>query len=158
MLDRLQALADRYEKLSELLCDPDVASDPKRLREYSKEQSDLQEAYEAIRNTSKSLEQLDERKAMLGEKLDDEMREMVKMEIEELTERRQSWRSRFAFCCCRKTRTTTRTSSWRSAARPAATKRPCSLPICTGCTRAMPIRQGWRVEVLDVQRERSRRL
>ncbi len=30
MLDRLQALADRYEKLSELLCDPDVANDTKK--------------------------------------------------------------------------------------------------------------------------------
>ena len=29
MLDKLQALADRYDKLSELLCDPDVASDNK---------------------------------------------------------------------------------------------------------------------------------
>lgn len=48
MLDRLQALADRYEKLSELLCDPDVANDTKKkLRDYSKEQSDLQESYEA---------------------------------------------------------------------------------------------------------------
>lgn len=36
MLDRLQSLADRYEKLSELLCDPDVANDAKRLRDYSK--------------------------------------------------------------------------------------------------------------------------
>ena len=40
-------LLDRYEKLSELLCDPDVTSDTKKLREYSKEQSDLQEAYDA---------------------------------------------------------------------------------------------------------------
>ena len=32
MLDRLQSLADRYEKLSELLCDPDVANDPNILR------------------------------------------------------------------------------------------------------------------------------
>ena len=30
MLDKLQALADRYDKLSELLCDPDVASDNKK--------------------------------------------------------------------------------------------------------------------------------
>lgn len=36
MLDKLQALADRYEKLSELLCDPDVASDNKKAREYSR--------------------------------------------------------------------------------------------------------------------------
>ncbi|GLX70102.1 peptide chain release factor 1 [Paenibacillus glycanilyticus] len=89
MLDRLQALADRYEKLSELLCDPDVASDPKRLREYSKEQSDLQEAYEAFTEYKQVSEQLDDAKIMQGEKLDDEMREMVKMEIDELSARKE---------------------------------------------------------------------
>lgn len=88
MLDRLQALADRYEKLSELLCDPDVASDPKRLREYSKEQSDLQVAYEAFTEYKQVSEQLEDAKVMQGEKLDDEMREMVKMEIDELSARK----------------------------------------------------------------------
>ncbi|PWW08438.1 peptide chain release factor 1 [Paenibacillus cellulosilyticus] len=88
MIDRLSVLADRYEKLSELLCDPDVAGDPKRLREYSKEQSSLQEAYEAFTEYKSVSEQLDDAKAMLGEKLDDEMREMVKLEVEELAERK----------------------------------------------------------------------
>lgn len=88
MIDRLSVLADRYEKLSELLCDPDVAGDPKRLREYSKEQSGLQEAYEAFTEYRSVSEQLDDAKAMLGEKLDDEMREMVKLEVDELSERK----------------------------------------------------------------------
>ncbi|UJF33292.1 peptide chain release factor 1 [Paenibacillus hexagrammi] len=87
MLDRLQAVADRYEKLSELLCDPDVTSDTKKLREYSKEQSDLQEAYDAYQEYKTVTEQLEDAKVMQNEKLDDEMREMVKMEIEELSER-----------------------------------------------------------------------
>lgn len=87
MLDRLQSLADRYEKLSELLCDPDVANDPKKLREYSKEQSDLQQAYEAFMEFKNVISELDAAKAMMQEKLDDEMREMVKMEIEELSAR-----------------------------------------------------------------------
>lgn len=88
MLDRLQALADRYEKLSELLCDPDVSSDPKRLRDLSKEQSDLQGAYDAYTEYKQVSEQLDDAKGMLGEKLDDDMREMVKMEVDELSERK----------------------------------------------------------------------
>lgn len=89
MLDKLQALADRYDKLNELLCDPDVTGDPKRLREYSKEQSDLQETYEAFNEYKSVVEQLDAAKLMQNEKLDDEMREMVKMEIDELTERKE---------------------------------------------------------------------
>ncbi|MCY9660426.1 peptide chain release factor 1 [Paenibacillus chondroitinus] len=86
MLDRLQSIVDRYDKLSELLCDPDVTSDTKKLREYSKEQSDLQEAYDAYNEYKSVSEQLADAKAMQNEKLDDEMREMVKMEIEELSE------------------------------------------------------------------------
>ncbi|WP_458121077.1 peptide chain release factor 1 [Paenibacillus sp. Z6-24] len=89
MLDRLQALADRYEKLSELLCDPDVASDSKRLRDYSKEQSDLQPTFEAYTEYRRVTEELDAAKQLQGEKLDDEMREMVKMEIDELSARKE---------------------------------------------------------------------
>lgn len=89
MLDRLQALVDRYEKLSELLCDPDVASDNKKLREYSKEQSDLQPAYEAYMEYKTVMEELEAAKQMQAEKLDDEMREMVKIEIDELSTRQQ---------------------------------------------------------------------
>ncbi|KRE94526.1 peptide chain release factor 1 [Paenibacillus sp. Soil766] len=86
MLDRLQSIVDRYDKLSELLCDPDVTSDTKKLREYSKEQSDLQESYDAYNEYKIVSEQLADAKVMQNEKLDDEMREMVKMEIEELSE------------------------------------------------------------------------
>lgn len=88
MLERLAPLADRYEKLSELLCDPDVAGDPKRLREYSKEQSDLQASYQAYCEYKDTIEQLESAKAMLADKLDDDMRDMVKMEIEELDGRK----------------------------------------------------------------------
>ncbi|UHA76026.1 peptide chain release factor 1 [Paenibacillus sp. 481] len=94
MIDRLQSLADRYDKLSELLCDPDVASDPKKLRDYSKEQSDLQPAYEAFMEYKTVSSELEAAKAMMQEKLDDEMREMVKMEIEELQEREKELQER----------------------------------------------------------------
>src|SRR6476660_1554199 len=86
MLDRLQSVADRYDKLSELLCDPDVTSDTKKLREYSKEQSDLQDAYDAYMEFKSISEQLNSAKAMQNEKLDDDMRELVKMEIDELSQ------------------------------------------------------------------------
>ncbi|WEK53990.1 MAG: peptide chain release factor 1 [Candidatus Cohnella colombiensis] len=84
MLDRLQVLADRYEKLNELLSDPDVVSDSERLRTYAKEQSGLIDAYNAYEEYKTVLVQLQDAKAMQEEKLDDEMREMVKQEIAEL--------------------------------------------------------------------------
>lgn len=88
VLDRLKAIADRYEELNELLCDPDIVSDPDKLRKFSKEQSDLEDKYEAYKEYKAVSEQLDDAKSMLDEKLDPEMREMVKLEIDELGERK----------------------------------------------------------------------
>ena len=85
MFDKLQALEARYDKLTELLSDPDVVNDLDKLRKYSKEQSDMQDTVEAYRDYKGKKAELDDAKSMFEEKLDDEMREMVKMEIDELT-------------------------------------------------------------------------
>jgi peptide chain release factor 1 len=84
VLDRLQSVEDRYEKLNGLLMDPDIISDSKKLREYSKEQSDLQETVEVYREYKSVKEQIDDAKIMLDDKLDADMREMVKEELSEL--------------------------------------------------------------------------
>ncbi|BCJ87657.1 peptide chain release factor 1 [Effusibacillus dendaii] len=93
MLERLQALDDRYNKLTDLLCDPDVLADPVKLREYSKEQSDLEETVMVYREYKKTVQGLADAKAMLAEKLDDEMRELVKLEIAELSEKQEELQS-----------------------------------------------------------------
>lgn len=86
MFDRLQAVEDRYEKLNELLSDPDIVSNTGKLRDYSKEQSDIQETVEVYREYKEAKEQYADAKAMLEDKLDSDMREMVKEEISELEE------------------------------------------------------------------------
>jgi len=83
VFDRLQAVEDRYDKLNELLSDPEIVNDTKKLRDYSKEQSDIQETVEAYREYKEVKEQHKEARAMLEEKLDAEMREMVKEELDE---------------------------------------------------------------------------
>lgn len=84
MFDRLQSVEDRYEKLNELLSDPEIINDPKKLRDYSKEQSDIHETVQVYRQYKEAREQLQEAKAMLEEKLDSEMHEMVKEEVNDL--------------------------------------------------------------------------
>lgn len=84
MFDRLQAVEDRYERLNELLSDPEIINDSKKLREYSKEQADLQETVQTYRQYKEAQAQLQDAKAMLDEKLDPEMREMVKEEVNDL--------------------------------------------------------------------------
>ncbi|WP_026771885.1 MULTISPECIES: peptide chain release factor 1 [Sediminibacillus] len=89
MLDRLQSLEDRYDKLNELLSDPEVISDTKKLREYSKEQSDLEDVIQAYREYKEVTTQLDDAKVMLDEEQDPEMQDMVKSEISELSQRKE---------------------------------------------------------------------
>ncbi|KMY55681.1 peptide chain release factor 1 [Bacillus sp. FJAT-27231] len=86
MFDRLQAVEDRYEKLNELLSDPEIVNNPSKLRDYSKEQSDIQETVMVYREYKEAKQQYEEAKAMLDEKLDADMREMVKEEIGDLEE------------------------------------------------------------------------
>ncbi|WP_208590718.1 peptide chain release factor 1 [Gracilibacillus suaedae] len=94
MLDRLESLEARYDKLNELLSDPEVINDSKKLREYSKEQSDLQDVISAYREYKDVSTQLDDAKEMLEDDLDDEMREMAKMEVTELSEQKEELEER----------------------------------------------------------------
>jgi len=85
MLDKLEALKDKYTELSEKLSDPDILSDSQKLQKLMKEQAQIEpivlkyNEYKDIRN------QLEESKEMLKEKLDDDFKEMVKEEIKELS-------------------------------------------------------------------------
>ncbi|WP_226669295.1 peptide chain release factor 1 [Metabacillus litoralis] len=94
MLDRLESVEYRYEKLNQLLMDPDIISDSKKLREYSKEQSDLQETVEVYREYKEVREQIADTKSMLDEKLDADMREMAKEELSELEDREEELTAR----------------------------------------------------------------
>ncbi|TLS36704.1 peptide chain release factor 1 [Pseudalkalibacillus caeni] len=89
MLERLEAIEERYEKLNELLSDPEVINDTNKLREYSKEQSDLQEIVQVYRVYKTVTDELEDAKVMLEEEKDQEMREMVKLELNELEEREE---------------------------------------------------------------------
>jgi peptide chain release factor 1 len=84
LFDRLQSVEDRYEKLNELLSDPEILNNTNKLREYSKEQSGINETVQAYREYKEAKAQLKDAKVMLDEKLDPDMREMVKEEVNEL--------------------------------------------------------------------------
>ena len=49
ILGQLEVVEERYEKLNELLSDPDVVSDTKKLMEYSKEQRSIEKTVAVFR-------------------------------------------------------------------------------------------------------------
>lgn len=84
MLDRLQALEDKYEQLEAQVSDPEIIADRSKWQQLVKAHSDLGDVVEAFREYKKVLSGIEESKLMLGEKLEPDFKEMVELEIEEL--------------------------------------------------------------------------
>jgi peptide chain release factor 1 len=84
MLEKLAGIEARYEELNELMADPKIAIDPDRVRDYAREQTDLEELVQKFRRYRSVDESLQRTMAMLKEDLDEEMKDMVADEIEEL--------------------------------------------------------------------------
>ncbi len=87
MIEKLQTLEDKYEELNQKMVDPEVLANPTELNKYAKQQSELEDIVNVFREYKKATSELEDSKAMLEEKLDAEMEEMVKMEIGDLTDR-----------------------------------------------------------------------
>ena len=86
MKDRLNKIEERYNELNELLMDPNIARDIKKMTEISKEHSSLAPIVELYKELITVEEGIVDAKEMMHED-DPEMVEMAKMEYEELKPR-----------------------------------------------------------------------
>lgn len=81
MIDRLADLEGKYMDLSQQINDPDVIANQGLWRKLMKEYSDITPIIEHYLEYKKVKEEIQEHLEMLGEKLDDEMKELVKEEL-----------------------------------------------------------------------------
>lgn len=84
MRDKLQGIKLRFEFLSEKLASPDAMADRDQWRDMVKERASLEEIVLAYDEYTETTDALENCKAMLGERLDNDMKELVHAEIEEL--------------------------------------------------------------------------
>ncbi len=89
MLEKLEALKDKYIEISEKISDPETLSDSQKLQKLMKEQAQLEPLVLKYDEYSQVSSQLAESKEMLNDKLDDDFREMVKEEVKELSAREE---------------------------------------------------------------------
>jgi len=85
MDDRISEIERRHQELSERLADPAVISDPKRLRDLSREHSSLTEIVETAARLRRAERELDEARTLLAEESDAEMRAMAEAEAGSLS-------------------------------------------------------------------------
>lgn len=86
MIERLEATLEKYQYLENELTKPDVLSDIKKTREYSKEMSSIEDIVNCYKKYKKVLEGIEQAKEMLK---DPEIGEMAKEELKSLEEEKE---------------------------------------------------------------------
>ncbi len=84
MLERLERIEKRYQELDEQMAVPEMAADLKQMQSLAQEKAgigDLVTKYREYKATARSLE---ETKAMLTDRMDEEMAALVRQELENL--------------------------------------------------------------------------
>lgn len=89
MLDKLAAIKRRWEEVEQKLSDPKVIADMKEFKKFNKEYKDLTEVVNAYHEYKKVVENIEFNKDILANEKDDEMRDMAKMDMEELLPKKE---------------------------------------------------------------------
>ncbi len=84
MLQKLEAIHDRFKQVEEMLTQPDVLSDMKRYTQLNREYKDLQKIMTRYYEYKNILGNIDNCKQILNTEKDEDMREMAKSELDEL--------------------------------------------------------------------------
>ncbi len=87
IFDKLQAVADRYEELNELISDPSVIADTKRFMKLSREEGSLRETVEKYHEYQKVTQTIKDDEELLRETDDPDLTTMTKDELSESRDR-----------------------------------------------------------------------
>jgi peptide chain release factor 1 len=89
MLDKLAALAEKYDKLTELVADPAIIAVQSEWQKHVRARADMEDVVLAYRAYLHTLEGIAGAEAMLGEKGEPELQELARLELDELTEEKE---------------------------------------------------------------------
>lgn len=84
MLDKLQAISDRFDEVGRLLTEPDAHQDMKRFGKLNKEYKELDKIVKKFRQYQNLLAQIDSAKSVLDTEKDQDFRELAKEELDTL--------------------------------------------------------------------------
>ncbi len=88
LLKKLEAIHYRFKEVGQLIVDPDIISDMPRYVKLNKEYKELEDVDKMYHEYKNVLENIESSKEMLDAEKDPEMREMAKMELDELESER----------------------------------------------------------------------
>lgn len=89
ILQKLESIAVRFNEVGQQIVDPDIIADMDRYVKLNKEYKDLEEIVKVYKEYKNVLGNIETSKEMLETEDDPEMKEMAKMELDELLPRRE---------------------------------------------------------------------
>jgi peptide chain release factor 1 len=87
MLDKLEAIKERFEEVGQLIIQPDAMSDMSKYTKLSKEYKDLEKVVAVYNEFRLVLDNIRSSKEILEKEKDPDFREMAKAELDELRDR-----------------------------------------------------------------------
>ena len=87
ILEKLEGVKQRFDEVAQLITQPDIISDMDRYVRLNKEYKDLEPVINAYKDYKNVLSNIDSTKELLSTEKDEEMREMAKLELDELIEK-----------------------------------------------------------------------
>ncbi len=89
LLEKLEAINNRFKEVSQLITDPDIIADMKRYIQLNKEYKDLEEIVDVYHEYKNVTDNIKSSREILSNEKDEEFREMAKMELDELSEKKE---------------------------------------------------------------------
>ncbi|MEM7162125.1 MAG: peptide chain release factor 1 [Bacteroidota bacterium] len=89
LLNKLAAIADRHVEVGKMIIDPSVIADQKKYSKLAKEYKDLEEIVKAYEEYKNVIDNITSSRDIIANESDPEFKEMAKMELEELSKRKE---------------------------------------------------------------------
>ncbi len=90
MIEKLEEIKHRFEEVGQLIVQPDAVSDMKKFSQLNKEYKDLEKVVRKYDELTHALDGIRQAKELLEKEKDEDLREMAKQEIDDLTPRRDA--------------------------------------------------------------------
>lgn len=97
LLGKLEIINERWVHTAELLVDPAVIADMKRYVKLNKEYKELQPLVEAYQEYKNVISNIENSREIIANEKDEEFREMAKMELDQLLERKEQMDEKIKF-------------------------------------------------------------
>ncbi|TXC81638.1 peptide chain release factor 1 [Luteibaculum oceani] len=89
LLDKLQAIKEKWEEVGKMIVDPDIIADNSRYAKLSKEYKDLEETVKKYDEYKNVIDNIASSKEILSTETDPEFKEMAEMELKDLEEQKE---------------------------------------------------------------------